>query len=312
MEWNGNNLNPYHIDHPAKLKERFITAVDEALKLFAAKTPVKTFLDTIKAEVAGMKDFNMAKVEQKVEEKIKDAKKPAEFDKDVIDALQALADRLETITHAKDLYFYKTPGKWALKIVQKKSGTVVVNDGKPTTEKYDEPKPKGATSPMQSILMIINKEKFDTIDDSYNVYTDVPEQTGTVNSQNFVTKRLTIKGTSINIEVICTHMKSKYGMFPTRRKLARTISAYVEETRKTAPGNQQNFFLMGDMNSEIPEFAHDLNANILRLESQSKLPALKFKPELMFTPLSQVPDIQKRIDKEKKTSETAIFTDMLK
>ncbi len=165
---------------------------------------------------------------------------------------------------------------------------------------------------MQSILMIINKEKFEPFDDSYNVYTDVPEQTGTVNSQNFVTKRLTVKGTSIKIEVICTHMKSKYGMFPTRRKLARTISAYVEETRKTAPGNQQNFFLMGDMNSEIPEFAHDLNANILRLESQSKLPAFKFKPELMLTPLSQVPDIQKRIDKEKKTSETAIFTEMLK
>ncbi len=190
---------------------------------------------------------------------------------------------------------------------------------------------------MQSILMIINKEKFEPFDDSYNVYTDVPEQTGTVNSQNFVTKRLTVKGTSINIEVICTHMKSKYGMFPTRRKLARTISAYVEETRKTAPGNQQNFFLMGDMNSEIPEFAHDLNANILRLESQSKLPAFKFKPELMFTPLSQVPDIQKRITEDKKTSEAyqkylndykqkvpsgvgaskftsdeAIFTDMLK
>ena len=86
----------------------------------------------------------MAKAEQKVEEKIKDAKKPAEFDKDVIDALQALADRLETITHAKDLYFYKTPGKWASKIVQKKSGKVVGNDGKPTTEEYKEPKPKGS------------------------------------------------------------------------------------------------------------------------------------------------------------------------
>lgn len=301
MEWNGNSLNPYHLDEPKKLVEKLNALIDSVIGKSSKKEEALKFLNSLKGETAKVQDYNYENAQKLIEDKINNQNKEARFDDELLANLQEMFDRMETIRHAKDLYFLRDSSKWLLKIVQKKSGTVVIN-GAPTGNTYKEPAPKTSTSPMQSILMIIRKEKFDNLDDKFNVYTDAPEDEKSPNSQNFVTKRLTTKHKKINFEVICTHMKSKYAIFPTRRKLARTISAYVEKTKSAEGGKNVNFVLMGDMNSEIPEFAHDLNANILRFKTNRPLPSEKFEPETVYTPLSQIPDIQKRIAEDDKTN----------
>jgi endonuclease/exonuclease/phosphatase family metal-dependent hydrolase len=297
VEWNGNDLNPYQIDHPDVLMERLNTAIGDAIGTFKDNEAVTKFLEEIKKIAEVKKVSDMKAINEMIEEEIKNQRKVAEPNADLITELQALADRAETVTHAKDLYFYQEPQKWALKVAQKKSGKVV-EKGKPTEQTFEAKKPKNADTTKQSILMIINRERFEPFDDTYGIYTDAPDKPGEPNSQNFITKTLTLKGTSIKIEVICTHMKSKYPMFLTRRKLGQTISQYVEERKKTPEGKKTNFILMGDMNTEIEEFSFDLNANIVRLEPQSQLPATSFEPRAIFTPLSQVKDINKRIEKE--------------